>query len=183
MITTRKMLERLFEDLQEEKRQMKANYRQDISDLESRQERLLDRMERLDHEDKDLVDVEGIMVNLSETANKLSELLPNVPMDLLLDKTAEKMAKLEPEIIQEPEKEIKMAETSAVKKGKPKDIMELIIEILEESKEPLLAREIEDEIYNRKGWQWNHFTTSFSKWRNDYPNMVKAIGRRYTVNK
>lgn len=182
MMTTRIMLSRMFEDLQEEKRQMKANYRQDITDLESRQERLLDRMERLDKEDKDLVDVEGIMVSLSDTANKLSDLIPDIPVDLLLNKTAEKMAELEPNIIVEEEPEIIKEYGIKPRSKQPKDVMESITEILSEYNRPLKASEIEEELKERYGWEWKAFGASLSKWRVDYPNMIQKNGIKYTTN-
>lgn len=183
MMTTRIMLTRMFEDLLEEERQMKANYRQDKEDLTMRKERLLDRMERLDKEDKDLVDVEGVMVSLAETANKLSELIPDIPVDLLLNKTAEKMAELEPNIIVAEEPEI-IKECGIKPRAKhPKDVMEIIVEILTEYDKPLKASEIEEELKNRYSWEWKAFGASLSKWRTDYPNMIQKNGIKYTVNK
>lgn len=183
MMTTRIMLSRMFEDLQEEKRQMKANYRQDITDLESRQERLLDRMERLDKEDKDLVDVEGVMSSLADTAKQLSELIPDIPVDVLLNKTAEKMAELEPNIIVEKEPEIIKKDGIKPRFKQPKDVMEVIAEILSDYDKPLKASEIEGELKTRYGWQWKAFGASLSKWRTDYPNIIQKNGIRYTINK
>jgi len=178
------MLTRLFEDLQEEKRQLKANYRQDKSDLEERQERILDRLERLDKEDKDLIDVEGVMVSLSDTANKLSGLIPDIPVDVLLEKTAEKMAELEPNILIPEEEPMKVIEESGIKPRpwRSKEVMEFVTDLLIEHGQPMTSKEIEEQLKSRYGWEWKSFAASFSKWRKEYPNMIVKKGMKYTFN-
>lgn len=191
MITERKAIEEMLEDLRSEKRTLKANYRDDISQIEARQERLLERLERLDKIDRADIDAESTINVLSSITNKLSDLIPDIPAQLLLEKTAEKMAAASlveeerPEILIEEKKEesqpvINLEEAPGIK-PKPyskKEILYVVSDFLQDKY--LGIREIEDHLKNQYGWEWATFPASFSGWRNKYPNIINKEGLKYT---
>lgn len=194
MITERKAIEEMLEDLRAEKRQLKANYREDIGQIETRQERLLERLERLDKIDRADIDAESTINQLTNITDKLSGLIPDIPAHLLLEKTAEKMAAVSiedaPQILIEPkeEKAEKEDNQSVIKKDKKagiiprphsmKDILLAISDILQDRH--LSSKEIEQELKEKYRWEWGAFQTSLSNWRNKHPNIINKIGRKYS---
>lgn len=191
MITERKAIEEMLEDLRSEKRTLKANYRDDISQIEARQERLLERLERLDKIDRADIDAESTINHLTTITDKLSGLIPDIPAHLLLEKTAEKMAAVNiedaPQILME-QKEEKEETQSIIKKEKKvgivprphsmKDILLAISDILQDRH--LSSKEIEKELKEKYRWEWGAFQTSLSNWRNKHPNIINKIGRKYS---
>lgn len=190
MITERKAIAAMFEDSQEEKRQLKANYRQDLAKIEEFQKGLLERLARLDKEDRDEIDIEGTVNELMSLSDKLCNLIPDIPANLLLEKTAEKMAaaSLEgngPEILIEENKEesqpvIDLKEAPGIKPMpySKKEILYVVSDFLEDKY--LGIREIEDHLKNQYGWEWASFPASFSGWRMKYPNIINKKGNKYT---
>lgn len=207
-ITERKAIAIMFEDLQEEKRQLKQNYRNDITAIEARQDRLLEKLSRLDDIEREAIDAEGTLTQLCQITQDLAALIPQVPAGDVINAAAEKMAAAAHEtgaqIFTDPnkkqysnvneqetflniaaEKRTTIPETApGVKKPyRVADVIEEIEIILKESKEYLTAREIETALKNKFGWEWNAFTTNFSGWRTQYPNSIVKHGRSYTVEK
>lgn len=189
MITERKAISAMFDDLQEEKRQLKSNYRHDLAQIEERQERLLERLERLDKIDRDEIDVESTITELMSLSEKLSDLIPHVPANVLIEKTAEKMAAASmegngPEILVENEEKsqsvIDLNEAPGIipKPHKMKDILYAISDVLQDKQ--LTSREIEIELKERYGWEWSSFPVSFSNWRTKHPNIINKSGRNYS---
>ncbi|MEP9408587.1 hypothetical protein ABKP09_19910 [Peribacillus frigoritolerans] len=196
MITERKAIEEMLEDLRSEKRTLKANYRDDISQIEARQERLLERLERLDKIDRADIDAESTINELTKVADKLSDLIPHIPANILLEKTAEKMAAVNiedaPQIfIEDKEKEEKEENQSIIKKEKKvgkvgivprphsmKEILLAISDLLQDRH--LSSKEIEKELKDKYRWEWGAFQTSLSNWRNKHPNIINKVGRKYS---
>lgn len=189
MITERKAIAAMFDDLQEEKRQLKTNYRHDLAQIESRQERLLERLERLDKLDRDEIDIESTITDLMSLTEKISGLIPDIPANVLLEKTAEKMAAASmegngPKILvekkEEPEPVINLKEAPGIspKPSNMKDTLYAIADALQDKY--LTAREIEEILKDKYGWEWASFTASFSNWRTKHPNIILQSGRSYT---
>lgn len=189
MITERKAIEEMLEDLRSEKRTLKANYRDDISQIEARQERLLERLERLDKIDRADIDAESTINELTKVADKLSDLIPHIPANILLEKTAEKMAasKIDdvPQISMEQKEEEK---PSVIKKEKkigivprPNNMKEILLTIADMMQDrKLTSREIEAELKKKYKWEWGAFTTNLSTWRRECPNILIKDGRKYS---
>lgn len=92
LFTERKALEEMFSYLEEDKRTIKAQARQDIENIESRQMQLLDRLQRLDEIEREAVDVEGVLTQLAATTQELTQLIPNVPFGDVLERAAQLIA-------------------------------------------------------------------------------------------
>lgn len=194
LLTERKAISIMFDDLQDEKRQLKQDYREALADIESRQERLLERLARLDNLEREAIDAEGLLQKMADTAQKMAELLPDIPAEHLINKTAEKMAEkaqesgLRVEATQQAPTEKEAAEkkiesfkqASLIKRTQNvKEVMEKIEEILKESGQPIKSRQIEKELFDRYGWQWNQFPSAFSGWRSKVPNKISKSGGYY----
>lgn len=92
LFTERKALEEMFSYLEQDKRTIKAQARQDIENIESRQMQILDRLQRLDDVEREAVDVEGVLHQLADTAKELTQLIPQVPFGDVLERAAQLVA-------------------------------------------------------------------------------------------
>lgn len=91
LFTERKALTEMFTYLEEDKRTIKAQARQDIENIENRQMALLDRLQRLDDIERECIDAEGVLTELAATTKELAALIPNVPFVDVLERAAEKI--------------------------------------------------------------------------------------------
>lgn len=203
MITERKAIQEIFDDLQRERKELKANYRADLARIEERQELLLERLARLDNIEREAVDSESLLQEMQRIAGKMAECIPDIPADILLEKTAEKMAAASKEqdvnppfIIKSDEKEQKnnqkikkeqenLSEAEKITKmphGTIAEVIEAIEDILREAGKPMRSREISEALWIRKGWEWGNFNAAFSGWRTkpqyNTDNIIK-LGRLY----
>lgn len=92
LFTERKALEEMFNYMEQDKRTIKAQARQDIENIESRQMQLLDRLQRLDDIEREAVDVEGVLTQLAATTTELTQLIPHVPVGDVLERAAQLIA-------------------------------------------------------------------------------------------
>lgn len=92
LFTERKALEEMFSYLEEDKRTIKSQARQDIENIENRQMQILDRLQRLDSVDREAVDVEGVMTQFAETVKELGSLIPEVPFTVALERAGQILA-------------------------------------------------------------------------------------------
>ena len=83
--TEREMLKYLVECIQEEKRIVRGMYQ----DIKQQEITLLDRMRELDNigrkETQGVYDVQGLISDLSNTLNKVSGLIPRIPIETILE--------------------------------------------------------------------------------------------------
>lgn len=92
LFTERKALEEMFSYMEQDKRTIKAQARQDIENIEARQMQLLDRLQRLDDIEREAVDVEGVLTQLAATTTELTQLIPHVPVGDVLERAAQLIA-------------------------------------------------------------------------------------------
>lgn len=200
LMTERKALTIMFEETMDEKRALKRNYREDLQALESRQQLILDRLQRLDDFEREAVDVEGVLTKLNDSAKEIAALLPDVPAVDVVERAAQKMAEMAIEndsvitgsVSQEERKKKEMddlirKETMSAPGHRPQskhvpEILDEIEKIMLDYDRPMQVREIERELKERLGWEWKKFTGTFSLWRSKYPNRLIKRGRTYFIN-
>ena len=191
MFTERKALEEMFSYLEQDKRTIKAQARQDIENIENRQMQILDRLQRLDQVDREAVDVEGVMQSLAQTAKELTELIPHVPFTSVLERAAEMVAEKNGEQISigDPAKTVvreKIVEAAKMQKlqtppdrldVKPKKErreqvkglsdkkgIETIIKILGNLSEPVAANELNKLFVASTGIEYTNFYYKLKVW-------------------
>ena len=190
LMTERKAITVLLEQLIDEERDLKNYYRAEKSRIDNNKNDLLNRLERIDNLEREAIDTEGVLLSLVDTAKKLSELLPSVPADQMIQKAAEIMAQDAKEngaeiTVSEPQED-NAAEKEQQESGKPYrayNIKETMLEIQDIIKEKPDQRAnvkyIENELKRRHGWEFTNFPQSFYRWRNQEPGIIKKIGRFY----
>lgn len=196
MITERKALQEIFDDLQREKKELKANYREDINRIEERQERLLNRLERLDGIEREAIDPEGLLNDLTGVIKTLGECIPNIPPQQLIDATAEKMAavaiesgaqvyksELKADKNNQDIKEFLLEEAKNKNIPRPNRVEDVITEIekILSERPHINAKAIEKELKKRFGWEWTKFPAIFYKYRHNYPNNIVKKGQSYSL--
>lgn len=184
MITERKAIQEIFDDLQRERKELKANYREDLANLEKRQDDLLTRLERLDGIEREAIDPEGLLNKMAETMDKMAEYIPSIPAGDVLDATAEKLAaaaasqgenapiiysEITPKKVNQSNKKPSILDyaTASLQGSRPGSIDTIIdcIEAILIEKGRLTSGQIADELKSRFGWEWGSFGQSFSGWR------------------
>lgn len=139
LLTERKALMTIFEQLQQDKRELRSVYRADMEKIEQRENDILNRLERLDTVERESVDVEGVLTSLCETADNLSKLIPEVPIADIVEHAAAILAK------DAKEKEITITGSKqtaeAAQEEKEKEIQEAIQQ--EAGKVKLLHEEVD----------------------------------------
>lgn len=191
MFTERKALAMIFEDLAEEKRQLKANYRSDMADIDKRIQQVLDRVQRLDDIEREAVDVEGTLHQLAATTKELAALIPQVDVGDVIEAAAAKMvdvasmenaAQIHASEPQPQDTQLPLEKMHGIKRPtNPREVMEIIEGVIKSKPYPLNVRDIERELKERYGWEWGAFSTSFSGWRSKIPNSIEKKGLYYSI--
>lgn len=187
LFTERKGLEEMFSYLEQDKRAIKAQARQDIENIENRQMQILDRLQRLDDIEREAVDVEGVLHQLANTTQELGKLIPTVPFADVLERAAQLVADRNGERINlvDPNKTImreKIVEAArvqkvtappkkkfpAVKPG-PKGLkndqgIKIIMGILEKAGRPLSTNEIKSEFEEITELVYTNFYYKLKTW-------------------
>lgn len=194
MITERKAIQEMFDDLQRERKELKANYREDMARIEERQDRLLTRLERLDGIEREAVDPEGIIGQLTDVLEKIGDCIPDIPAGDLLNATAEKMAaaavetgtqvyKSETKADKINQERTEFLKEEAENKNIPRPYrVEGVIAEIEKilSETPYIStRTIANKLKERFGWEWTNFPAIFYKYRNEYPNNIGKEKQSY----
>ena len=198
LLTERKAITEIFANLQEEKRQLKQNYRNDLAQIESRENDLLNRLERLDAWEREAVDVEGVLQSMQETASKLAELIPAVPAADMIERAAQIVAKEAkkngaqitssnlvearlPEVTEAIEKEKEYFNYTKESKLSPMEYLQVIADVIRENGGMITARQIQNELKRRYGWEWSNFTGRINYWRNQHAGIIERRGLSYYV--
>lgn len=197
MITERKAIQEMFEDLQRERKELKANYREDLVRLEQRQDSLLTRLERLDGIEREAIDPEGLLQQMAATMDKMATYIPDIPAGALLDAAAEKMAAA----AQQDDAPIIYSEKAApFIKEKPKTLLDYskkhishnemtykIEDVIQEIENFLekngisTSKELEQHLKDSFGWEWKAFSNNLNNWRKKYSQRIIREGYRYTL--
>lgn len=187
LFTERKALEEMFSYLEQDKRTIKAQARQDIENIENRQMQILDRLQRLDEVDREAVDVEGVLHQLADTAKELTQLIPQVPFTDVLERAAQMVAEKNGEQIStgDPQKTIireKIVEAARVqqvnspptrqrpqRKKNVKGItdtkgVEAIVAILQAAGKPLDTPKIKELFETMTGIEYTNFYYKLKVW-------------------
>jgi outer membrane biosynthesis protein TonB len=205
LFTERRALETMFNNLEEEKRQKRAEYRTDIEIIEKRQFEMLDRLKRLDDLEREAVDGEQVLRQLAATTQQLKDLLPDVHVKDVIEKAAEKIASnpeaaaaidTTPEIderaerIQKAAQDQKLNSKPAPKPAEPKrkapymskqEGADILAEILIDANEPISAAQIAKELKARTGREFNNIHGAILRWMEQSElNIVKA-GSKYSI--
>ena len=187
LFTERKGLEEMFSYLEQDKRAIKAQARQDIENIENRQMQILDRLQRLDDIEREAVDVEGVLHQLASTTQELGKLIPTVPFADVLERAAQLVAERNGEQINivDPHKSImreKIVEAArvqqvstppqkkapAVKPG-PKGLkdekgIKIVLGILKEAGRPLNTNEIKAKFTEITELEYTNFYYKLKTW-------------------
>lgn len=209
LFTERKALEEMFRYLEDDKRTIKAQARQDIENIENRQMVLLDRLERLDKVDREAVDVEGVLQSLATTSKELAALIPSVPFTDVLERAAEKIAEApenQDRISNQPPRNImreKIVEAAQIQKlqepirkpnrqrslpGKhaPKGIGKaegfiLLVSFLTRNGKPMRARELQNAFETQTGVIYANFHSKIKEWVAHDPGKIIKEGKYYRL--
>lgn len=201
MFTERKALERLFQEIQQEKQTIKEQYALELSSLREKEKQVLERLQTLDKTDREAVDIENVFKELIKATQSIKDLIPDIPLEWLLEKTASKMAEeatksgmtieapSKAQISQESEKGIRVLESeknaagAIVRRKKPKEVLETIEElILEHGNSPRTSKWMEEKLKERMGWEWKNFSMTLSGYRRSYSHRLIKQGRKYSVD-
>ena len=187
MFTERKALAEMFADLQEEKRQLKANYRTDLAAIEHRMEQVLNRVQRLDDLEREAVDVEGTLHQLAATTKELSLLIPQVSAGQVIEAAAAKIAaeaKGTGATVHGQQAKTKPAldKTHGIERPqRAPEVLEEIEKVLEENGVPMRSKAIEMALFTKYGWKWADFGKVFSMWRNIHSSRIEKQGHTYVL--
>ena len=206
LMTERKAITLILEQLMDEERDLKNYYRAEKSRIENQKNDLLNRLERLDNLEREAVDSEGILQSMAQTADKLAELLPPVPAADMIERAAQIVAK---EAIEsgaeikgsaqiEAEKEAEktkmvIEEAKAIKPLQQKEkkdielpggqyLKEKIVEVLKESRtKTMSAKEIKKALHKKYGYKTDKFNASFAYVKKNWPDLLDKRGMFYTL--
>lgn len=185
LFTERKALEEMFSYLEQDKRTIKAQARQDIENIENRQMQILDRLQRLDDVEREAVDVEGVLHQLATTAQELGQLIPQVPFTDVLERAAQLVAEQKGDQIGtgDPaktvirEKIVEAARTQKVNAPKQKRTrrpqvrglndqkgIEALVAILQAAGKPLDTGRIKELFETMTGIEYTNFYAKLKEW-------------------
>ena len=206
LMTERKAITLILEQLMDEERDLKNYYRAEKARIENQKNDLLNRLERLDNLEREAVDTEGILQSMAATADKLAELLPAVPAEDMIERAAQLVAaeaiesgaeiKGSEQIQAEKEEEKKdlvKKEAAAIKPVRAAEIkddtlpggqylLEKIEEVIRESKlKAMTAKDIKAALSKKYGWKMDKFNGSFGYVKKTFPDRLIKRGMFYSL--
>jgi hypothetical protein len=208
LFTERRALETMFNNLEEEKRQKRAEYRTDIEIIEKRQFEMLDRLKRLDDLERESVDGEAILQQLAATTQQLKDLLPDVHVKDVIERIAERAEKAHPEAaaaidMSEAQdltnERIQAAAKDQILNSKPtpkpaakqqpkkqpymtkEEGAQILQEILIDANEPMTATQVGKEIKKRTGRVFNNIHGAILRWIEQSELDIVKKGSKYYI--
>lgn len=207
LFTERKALEVMFSNLEEDKRQIKKQAREDISSIETRQMNILDRLQRLDNMEREAVDTEGLLHEFSHITRELGALIPQVAASEVIERAAEKIV-ADPikrdQIITEPKTDIlqdKIKEAARLQLVNSKPVPAPSVEskrtkaqtmsnkqgaewleiVLREAGKPLRANNIAKLLKSAKGKEYANIHGAILRWIEESGGKIIKKGSTYLL--
>lgn len=197
LLTERKAVTLLLEELITEERDLKNYYRSEKARIENQKADLLNRLERMDNLEREAIDTEGVLQSMAETADKLAQLIPTVPVDKMIERAAQLVATESMDsgaaitYVQEETAQQEKA-AAAVKKEMEympakknmlsMDYLEIIADIIRKSpNQQANAKQLQKEMRKRYGWEFKNFTSRINYWRKNHPGIIERKGMNYFV--
>jgi hypothetical protein len=164
--------------------------RNHMKDLREQNMELMKRLRDLDERDMktNSFDIYNELTDsLTEVVSKLSELIPHVPVQQLIEHIQQNVdtSIVEPaEKKPEPTPVQKAAQNQIIHMNPPKTISKertasIIKSILEEAKGEVKTKQLEEEFYNRTGKKYANFNEQLKQSMKIYPSIEKAGHGRY----
>jgi len=179
--------------LLDEKRELKQLYREESERIEKEFYDIKIRLAQLDKENKDYIkdtiDYENTLIKLTNVVDNLSKLIPQVPVENVIQKFNEKFEDKKDNIIEEKFDKTEINELKDKEKVKLtgnigknykdiKIVADKIAFILKEAGQPLKSSKLEEILNKEYGWHWNNFTNTINRVLK-YNNKIQKATRGY----
>lgn len=168
VFTERQAIQQRMAEIREERRELSNEYYT-----------LMDRLRELDNVEKEAIDTESVVGNLTEAVKTLRSLIPFIPADALIKQVAEMVKENDitievdkeeqkPQVAPEhvikhqqhvdAEKHITTKKTGRLSSSQVREIEQIIIDILKESGIPMKLLDIRNEVTKRIGYEMHEGT-------------------------